>query len=944
MRSSPGPSAPPDGEADLGADHRWGVDGHEVTATVTASQRADSLRIGILPSGVMLMPSTRSEDDRGDGLAPAARRRVAAALRRGAGHGLLDLGCAVLEAPLSPGLGFLRDLGRAFVTRLCATPDLEERRERIEIDCPADERVRLAGGVPPIPGAEYVDADWIAARWAEVNRAFADEMRGHPGTVADWLRARHPSWHTVGKVCLHLAENRGDEEHPFAFLATYAARPGTGGKVQHSPLARALEESSARGDRQALLHLLVPLQQAASRCPWLAELVDSGAIYQALAWTPAEAHRFLRAIPEFEAAGLVVRVPDWWRPRRPPRPEVTVRVGEKKPTAVGADALLDFSVAVALGDADLTPAEVRQLLAASDGLVRLRGQWVELDRERLREVLAHWERVRRQSATDGLSFLDAMRLLAGATRSESDDVALAAAAGWSRVEAGAWLARTLAGMRGPSGLAAVDPGADLRGTLRPYQRVGVSWLAFASSLRLGVCLADDMGLGKTIQVLALLLITRRRARNGDRPHLLVVPASLLANWQAEIERFAPSLSAVIAHPSVMPASQIAELTDAELTGTDLVITTYGTLARIEALRTREWALVILDEAQAIKNPGARQTRAVKALSARARVALTGTPVENRLGDLWSIFDFLNPGLLGSAREFSSFVKRLANRPDESYAPLRRLIQPYLLRRLKTDGAIVADLPDKIELKAFCPLSPAQAALYQMTVDELARTLGGLAQGIERRGLVLASLMRLKQICNHPAHWQGAGPWDEARSGKLLRLRELVEPVAAKQEKVLVFTQFREATGPLAAFLSGLFGRPGLVLHGNTPVADRGRLVRRFQDDPAVPFFVLSVKAGGAGLNLTAASHVVHFDRWWNPAVEDQATDRAYRIGQHRNVLVHKLVCRGTVEERIDRLIEEKQALVRGVLESGGETLLTEMSDHELMAMVALDLRRATADT
>jgi non-specific serine/threonine protein kinase len=911
-------------------------------AIAAPATRASLLRVSILPSGALLV-ETATGDDSTDGLSPAARTRVAAAFARGAGHGVLDLGATEPGAPLSPPLAFLRDLGRTFVTRLCAVPDLEERRDRIALNCPADERARLAEAVPAMPGAEYVDAGWVGARWADVNRAFADEIRAHRGAVADWLRARHPSWHVVGKVCLHLAENRGDEEHPFAFLATYAVRAGSGGKVQHRPLARALEDSSARGDREALLHLLVPLQRAAEQSAWLAKLIDSGAVYQPLAWTPAEAHRFLSAIPAFEAAGLVVRVPDWWRPRRPLRPEVTVRVGDKKPSAVGMDALLDFSVALALGDERLTAAEVRQLLASSSGLVRLRGQWVELDRERLREVLDHWERVRRQADEGGLTFLEGMRLLAGAARGDEDSDALVDADGWSRVEAGAWLARTLEGLRGPAGLAAADPGADLRGALRPYQKVGVSWLAFASSLQLGVCLADDMGLGKTIQVLGLLLVEKRRARPGSSPHLLVVPASLLANWQAEIERFAPSLVTLVAHPSAASATEIADRVSGDLAGTDLVITTYGTLARVEALRAREWSLVVLDEAQAIKNPGARQTRAVKALRSRGRIALTGTPVENRLGDLWSLFDFLARDLLGSAREFSAFAKRLAERPDEGYAPLRRLIQPYLLRRLKTDRSIVADLPDKTEVKAFCVLSGAQAALYQKTVDELERAVAGVAQGIERRGLVLAYLMRFKQICNHPAHWLGEGAWDEADSGKLARLREIGEAVAAKQEKVLVFTQFREATEPLAAFLASLFGRPGLVLHGSTPVKDRGGLVKRFQEDPAVPFFVLSVKAGGTGLNLTAASHVVHFDRWWNPAVEDQATDRAYRIGQHRNVLVHKLVCRGTVEERIDRMIEDKQAMARGILQAGAETLLTEMSDDELMAMVALDLRRATAE-
>ncbi len=902
------------------------------------------MRVAILPSGALLAEAISDEAPASDGLSVSARARVARAFGRGAGYALLDLGATELDSSLAPPLAFLRDIGRAFVTRLCAIPDLEERRERVEVDCPPDERLRLAAAVPPMDGGEYVDADWVAARWADIQQAFVDEISAHRGPVASWLSARHPSWHVVGKVCLHLAENRGDEEHPFAFLATYAVSAGPGGKVQHRPLSRALEESSTRGDRQGLLNLLVPLQRAAEQSTWLAELVDSGAIYQAMAWTPAEAHRFLHAIPAFEASGLVVRVPDWWRPRRPPRPEVTVRVGEKRPSAVGMDALLDFSVSVSMGDDKLTAAELRQLLASSDGLVRLRGQWVELDRERLREVLAHWERVRRDAAEGGLSFLEGMRLLAGAARTDDDAAALAVGEGWSRVEAGAWLARTLDQLRGPDGLAAADPGDDLHGTLRPYQKVGVAWLAFASSLRLGVCLADDMGLGKTIQVLGLLLLYKRRARRGGPPHLLVVPASLLANWQAEIERFAPSLATLVAHPSVMPTRELTELTDADLGGIDLVITTYGTLARIGALRTREWSLAILDEAQAIKNPGARQTQAVKTLKAHARIALTGTPVENRLGDLWSIYDFLDPGLLGSAREFSAFAKRLADRRDDSYGPLRRLIQPYLLRRLKTDRSIVADLPDKTEVKAFCLLSGPQAALYQKTVDELARAIDGLTQGIERRGLVLAYLMRFKQICNHPAHWLGEGAWDEAGSGKLARLREIVEAVAAKQEKVLVFTQFREATAPLATFLSGLFGRPGLVLHGSTPVKDRGGLVRRFQEDAAVPFFVLSVKAGGAGLNLTAASHVVHFDRWWNPAVEDQATDRAYRIGQHRNVLVHKLVCRGTVEERIDRLIEDKQAMVREVLTGGGETLLTEMSDAELMAMVALDLQSATAES
>jgi SNF2 family DNA or RNA helicase len=352
---------------------------------------------------------------------------------------------------------------------------------------------------------------------------------------------------------------------------------------------------------------------------------------------------------------------------------------------------------------------------------------------------------------------------------------------------------------------------------------------------------------------------------------------------------------------------------------------------------------VLDEAQAIKNPNSQQTRAVKKLKAGSRLALTGTPVENRLGDLWSIFDFVNPGLLGTAKEFTGFAKRLAAQPHSSYQPLRELVRPYILRRLKTDKTVIADLPDKTEIKAFCPLSRHQAALYQQAVKDLAEQLED-SSGIQRRGLVLSFLMRFKQICNHPSQWLADGAWSEADSGKFARLREIAEVIAAKQEKMLVFTQFREVTAPLAAFLGSVFGRPGLVLHGETQVKKRQELVRQFQEEESVGFFVLSLKAGGSGLNLTAASHVVHFDRWWNPAVENQATDRAFRIGQTKNVLVHKFVCRGTVEEKIDELMESKRKLSQDLLEGGADLLLTEMKDDELLQLVALDINKALKET
>jgi SNF2 family DNA or RNA helicase len=352
-----------------------------------------------------------------------------------------------------------------------------------------------------------------------------------------------------------------------------------------------------------------------------------------------------------------------------------------------------------------------------------------------------------------------------------------------------------------------------------------------------------------------------------------------------------------------------------------------------------WQLVVLDEAQAIKNPAARQTKAVKRLQATARIVLTGTPVENRLSDLWSLFDFLCPGLLGSQTKFKQFVKKLDAREQNRYAPLRGLVQPYILRRLKTDRKIISDLPEKTEVRAFCGLGKRQAARYAKIVQEMADLLEGL-DGMKRRGLVLAYLMRFKQLCNHPSQLLGDGRFEPAESGKFSRLAEICEEIAARQEKALVFTQFREITEPLSGFLASIFGRPGLVLHGGTAVGKRKKLIDRFQHDDGPPFFVLSLKAGGTGLNLTAASHVIHFDRWWNPAVENQATDRAFRIGQHRNVLVHKFVCRGTIEEKIDALIEEKTQLATDLLEGGAEKMLTEISDTELMQLVSLDLDKA----
>lgn len=854
------------------------------------------------------------------------------ALDRGSGHGLLVLGLDLPGVTLPPVFAWWRDFAGRYVTAVCTQPD--------NIAAPPEEALeRIALSAPPMTGAEYLTAAVLASLWRETDKAFAAELAESRCTLQDFLKQRNPAWNLVGRVHFNLAENRKDPDAPFAFLATYTTRLSSQAKAQHLPLGQALSEYAGAANKERLLSLLLPVQRAAEACPWLKAMVDAGEIFHPLRWTPEEALQLLNDVPTLESAGVVVRMPASWRANRPPRPRVTGTVGGKPPSGVGQEALLDFRMEVTLDGEALTPAEIRALLAKTNGLALVRGRWIELDREQLKKAIDRFREVEQAARETGLTFADAMRLVAGADL-HGAGAPEGEAAEWTQIAAGPWLAEILKELRSPQGLSGADPGAALKGVLRPYQQVGVRWLYLLSKLSLGACLADDMGLGKTIQVIALLLLLKREARGERKPSLLVAPASLLANWTAEIERFAPSLKTLLAHPS---AADFRSLGPDRLHGVDLAITTYGSVLRLPWLADIPWRVVVLDEAQAIKNPGAKQTRAVKNLKSHTRMALTGTPVENRLGDLWSLFDFINPGLLGSAPEFTRFSKRLAAGPHASYGPLRELVRPYILRRLKTDKSVIADLPDKTEIKAFCPLTRSQAALYAQSVEELAEQIAR-TEGIQRKGLVLSFLMRFKQICNHPSQWLGDGAWSESESGKWARLREIAEVVAARQEKMLVFTQFREITAPLAGFLGTVFGRPGLVLHGETSVKSRGDLVRRFQQDESVGFFVLSLKAGGTGLNLTAASHVVHFDRWWNPAVENQATDRAFRIGQTKNVLVHKFVCRGTVEEKIDDLIESKRRLSHELLEGGADVLLTEMSDDELLKLVALDLHKALKES
>ncbi|MDW7657478.1 MAG: DEAD/DEAH box helicase [Bacillota bacterium] len=836
---------------------------------------------------------------------------------------LYDLAFADRSILLTPSIQYLAQVSRTFISQIALRPEREFLREALLVILAPEAAAGLVSQAPYMNGSEYLDLDWIGRTGRRIMSVYAAEIKEYTGTVAEYLSERHAAVQSAGRVFFHLVESK-QMDMPFAFMATYAGGVDQSGQANHLPLANALREY--RSDRNKLLSLLSTVTRAADESIFIKDLMDSGEIFQPIGLEADEAYVFLKEIPLYEASGIICRMPDWWK-KRTSAARVSVTIGNKSPSRVGFDALVDFNVSIALGDLQLTEEDLRRLLAETEGLVLIKGRWIEVDHDRLQAVLKAYEDARKKAGSTGMNLIDAMRMQLQTAKDQAD----ATTGAVIEINHGSWLQSFLSQMASASVTEAVSCGDRFLATLRPYQEQGLAWLHLMKSLGLGACLADDMGLGKTVQVIALLngIRTCRSEKN-----LLVVPASLIGNWRKEVERFAPNLSFGVLHPSeYLPEPDDATTLPEQ---TDLLVTTYGMLNRYEWLKKTHWDTLILDEAQAIKNPSTRQTRAVKQVKADFRVALTGTPIENRLSDLWSLFDFLNQGLLGSAKEFAGFSKKLQEQQSD-YARLKTVLSPFILRRLKTDRAIIRDLPDKIEMKTYAGLSKKQVALYSSLVEELQYKLMQNGDGIERKGLILASILKFKQICNHPDQFLGQYQYHETESGKFARLKEICETIYEKRERVLVFTQFREMTEPLQAFLKGVFAHKGLVLHGGTPVVKRKQIVDTFQGATYVPFLVLSIKAGGVGLNLTAANHVIHFDRWWNPAVENQATDRAFRIGQQKNVVVHKFITSGTIEEKIDQMIEDKSSLARSIIPEKQEAWITEMDNQQLMNLFRLSL-------
>ncbi|OJF12100.1 DEAD/DEAH box helicase [Couchioplanes caeruleus] len=761
----------------------------------------------------------------------------------------------------------------------------------------------LTAADPTLPGASAADA-------AELSRP-----------LESWLRAAHDANGPV-RVSFRLVEPvPGEDDWALGFALQSADDPSLYLPAEELWSGARMPGLTGRADET----LLAGLGRAVRLFPALHEAL-LGAQPQGMALSTTEAHEFLRqAAPLLQAAGFGVQLPAW-AGRKAVGLKLTTRTKSTSPkgraaadSGFGLEELVDFRIDLVIGDGTVSAEELAELARLKVPLVRVRGQWVELDDRQLKAALKAVSRRREGELTVG-------EVLQQVADGGDEDLPLV------DVDADGRLGDLISG-EAAQRLTPIATPADFQGVLRPYQERGLSWLFFLARLGLGGILADDMGLGKTAQTLSLLL-TERAEGQKPAPTLLICPMSLVSNWQKEAARFAPRLRVHVHHGGTRKRD------DEFLTAVreaDVVVTTYGTALRdLGVLRDVHWGRVVCDEAQAIKNSGTRQAQAVRAIPARTRLALTGTPVENHLAELWSIMEFANPGLLGPVKRFRKrFQEPIEVRGDaDATVALKRATGPFVLRRLKTDKSIISDLPEKNEMKVWCTLTAEQATLYQAVVEDMMAVIEG-SEGIQRRGNVIAAMTKLKQVCNHPAHLLKDGSRLPGRSGKLARLEELTEEIVDEGDKALIFTQYAEFGAMLQPYLAAHVDRPVLWLHGGLSKGKRDELVERFQADAEPMLFLLSLKAAGTGLNLTAANHVIHVDRWWNPAVEDQATDRAFRIGQSRNVQVRKFICTGTLEEKIDAMIERKKALASTVV-GAGEDWVTDLSTDQLRELFALD--------
>lgn len=783
---------------------------------------------------------------------------------------------------------YVKEIASYFIDNLLSSTGIELEREKINPSYETEEIDRIASDVPFAVGSRYVDRKWVKRQLDTLLSCYRKEIASFHDSVDLYFNRKNESLLFPSRIYFHLVEEK-NTDYPFAFMATYTTKDEEG-DVHHYPLRFALTEY--KDDMEGLSRLISPISRLSVKSDIIKGMIASGRIFYPVRFTQEEAYDFLVHASEFEGEGIECRIPNFWRKRnRYTSLGITVRKG-----SLGAGAVISLKPQMVYEGVAITEKEVRALLEMKDGLAFLKGRWVALDKEKLKALLESDELFSSPMSTADLvkysSGIKKSRVkLVFSDRNWLDNLASAVSQGIS-----------------------VPESASL--TLRPYQEEGFRYLWAMYSLGFGFCLADDMGLGKTVQVLAFLEMCRVE-KKAERV-LLVLPSSLIGNWESEIGKFTPSLDYSVYHG-----------TGRTLDSSYLTLTTYGVVAKDENLQREKWDIVILDEAQYIKNSATKAYKALSAMDRKDAVLLTGTPVENDLMNLWSLMDYINSGFLGTKTEFSRYARSV---DISSLSSLRRAISPFILRRLKSDKSIIKDLPDKVESILYVNLKKDQIILYNKIVSDLETAMNGGDGEFEKKGKVLAAIAKLKAVCNHPDQYYGESSYRESESGKFELLKEVASTIHSNREKVLVFTQFREIIPALDELLSAVFGKKGLIIDGTVSAKKRTEIVKAFQRGEA-DYMVLSLRAAGVGLNLTRATNVIHFDRWWNPAVENQATDRAYRIGQKEKVMVYKFVSKNTIEEKIDDLIQSKKALSDSLLCDLDSDILTKLSSTELLEAI-----------
>ncbi|MBK5200627.1 MAG: DEAD/DEAH box helicase [Spirochaetaceae bacterium] len=782
---------------------------------------------------------------------------------------------------------FLKEASQKDVIELENNPDIELDESNLKI---------LLDNVPLVLGNEFINESWLKYQYSLMNQWISNIIKGSDKPLEATLASYLPSFNVADRTYFHLVETK-EEKFPFAFYCSYTTMIKN--EVLHMPLSYALEEF--KDDERQLLHLLSIIFKASGRSSCLSTLIENGELFNPTYLKGEEAYELLKNSAFFETCGIGFRFPSWWKKKNKIHSQAVI--GSSLKQGLNLQYLLSVELDFVLNEQTLSESELRELNKREEGLVNFNGKWIEIKHELLEQLLSQFEEFNRKFKK-GISFSEYLSM-------QKNEVIVNNEFPEIEFTTGKWLEDFK--NHDTQSFETVELSASFKGKLREYQKKGVSWLNDMLHLGFGSTLADDMGLGKTVQILAIL--TYLFDKNKINNTLLIVPSSLIGNWIAERDKFAPNLEIFILHDK----ESVLEKLDYRKKG--LYLSTYKMVSLRESIRKQEWDIAILDEAQAIKNPNAKQSKAIKQLNCTNRIIMSGTPIENSLLDLYSLFDFTNPGLLGTKKEFTDLMKQMEETP-KLYKALRNVISPFILRRLKTDKTIIQDLPKKIESDYYVPLSAKQVVLYNKLIKEIENSINESEEGIAKKGLILSSILKSKQICNHPSQYLKSEEYKEKDSGKFLALKLLVQTIYEKRERVLIFTQYKTMIAPIMNYLENLLGLPGLSIDGSVSPKDRTTRVNEFNSDRYYPFMVITIKAGGTGLNLTSANHVIHFDRWWNPSVENQATDRAFRIGQTKVVNVYKFICKGTIEDKINEIILSKSKMSSKIIGNSEESTVS----------------------